>query len=98
MIRREDFKKKLKQKLPDLEFEVKQTEMNFSAMPNDVKRARLYIIEKVTAAVQYSIGIFESVSHALAKDGARSYLTEKLRSKAISAFWMLNGGAVIMLL
>lgn len=96
LIRAEEFKKKLKQELPDLEFEVKQTEVNVSGTPDDVKRARLYITEKVTAAVQYSIGIFESVSHELAKEGARSHLMEKLRSEAISASWMLNDRKVVV--
>lgn len=48
-IRTEESKKKPRQELPGLEFEVEQTVMKLHGMPDDVKR--LYLLQKLMAAV-----------------------------------------------
>lgn len=42
---------KLKQELPDLEFKVKQTEVNFRGIQDDVKISNPYLLEKVIATI-----------------------------------------------
>ena len=96
LIRTEEFKKNLRQKLPDLEFEVKETEVNLCGMPEVVKKARLFMLERVAVAAQDSFEISEPTSRVFAKGEAKPYLMEQLHSKGISASWTCNDRSVVV--
>ena len=70
--------------------------MNLHGLPDDVKRSRLYLLEGITAAVQDTFEISESISKVFSKDEVKPYLMEQLLSKGISASWMCNGRSVVV--
>lgn len=96
LMRTAEFTKKLRHQFPDLEFEVKQTEVNLCGLADVVKKARLFILEKVTAAAEFSYEISESISRVFAKDEARPYLREQLLLRGISATWICKNRSVIV--
>jgi len=97
LIKTEGFKKKFKQELPAIEFEVKQSGVNLRGTPDEVKKAKLFIWKKVTAAVQGSFDISESIGRVFAKDEAKSYLMDQLLNRGIiSATWMCNDRSIVV--
>lgn len=96
LLRTEEFQRKLKQDIPDIEFEVKQAKVNLCGMPDVVKKAKLYVLEKLTTTVQDSIEVSEPTSKVFAKDEVKLYLMEQLRSKGISVSCTSNDKGVVV--
>lgn len=98
LIRTEELKNKLKQELPDLEFEVEQNVVNLGCVPDGVNRRKLCLLDKFTLSVgvRQMFQISESTSKLFGKDESKTYLMEQLRNKDTCATWMCIGRNIVV--
>lgn len=96
LIKTEQFQKKLKQGFPNVNFEMKTNQVILCGTSEDVKKAKLFLCEKVNSALQSSFKISDLISKVFVKNEVSSYLTQQLLGRNISASWMNNDGTIVV--
>lgn len=79
--------KELKMKFSDLQININETVIHLCGIPDEVKRAKLYLHEKISSAFERSFEVSLLKAKLFVKDAVSLYLREHLIKCNISAAW-----------